>query len=199
MRTSTKIDGVQSQYMPQVDAIPSAEADLNLGALGGASTVQTTTTTTTTSSSNALPGSTSGFYSTTDDTGSGAVYGEYRTTTKIDGRQSIYMPQVDAISTDLPSVPAVPTRTLEQASFAQSGDGFSEATVTPLKGSFAVSRNKYVGGMSTMDQGNKYNTSTYRQAFRSNVGATGGSSSYSQHTTVTKNYNSRTYNYKTQY
>jgi hypothetical protein len=104
------------------------------------------------------------------------------------------MPQVDAISTDLPSIPAVPTRTLNQVSlganaFGAVPTGEEVATVTPLKGSFAVSRSKYTGGMSSMDQGNVYNTSTY------NVGQT-GSTSYSKYTTVTKNYNTRTYNYK---
>ena len=185
-RTSTKIDGVQSQYMPQVDALEdkgSATVDT------GASSFQTTTKTTTSNTNfGGIDTQLSG------QTTEGATFGEYRTSTKIDGVQSQYMPQIDAISTDLPSIPAVPTRTLNQVSLGANAFGTVQtgeevATVTPLKGSFAVSRNKYIGGMSTINQGNAYNTSTY------NVGQA-GTTSYSKYTTVTKNYNTRTYNHK---
>ena len=162
-----------------VDAIPSTtlEPAMDLGQFGGETTVQTTTTTTTT---------------TTSDVDSGAAtFGEYESTSALN------------------SVPAVPTRTLDTYDEFQNGEGSSEATVTPLKGSFAISRNKYVGGMSaygqaeaSMEEGNAYNASTHSD-LRGNIGSkgtasAGGFTSFSEYT-VTKDFNTRTYNPQSQF
>ena len=124
---------------------------------------------------------------TTSDVDSGAAaYGEYKSTKALN------------------SVPAVPNRTLDTLDAFQNGEGASEATVTPLKGSFAISRNKYVGGMSTynqaaasMEEGNVYNASTHSD-LRGNIGSkgtasAGGFTSFSEYA-VTKDFNTRTYN-----
>jgi len=150
---------------------------MDLGQFGGETTVQTTTTTTTT---------------TTSDVDSGAAtFGEYESTSALN------------------SVPAVPTRTLDTYDEFQNGEGSSEATVTPLKGSFAISRNKYVGGMSaygqaeaSMEEGNAYNASTHSD-LRGNIGSkgtasAGGFTSFSEYT-VTKDFNTRTYNPQSQF
>ena len=162
-----------------VDAIPSTtlEPAMDLGQFGGETTVQTTTTTTTT---------------TTSDVDSGAAtFGEYESTSALN------------------SVPAVPTRTLDTYDEFQNGEGSSEATVTPLKGSFAISRNKYVGGMSaygqaeaSMEEGNAYNASAHSD-LRGNIGSkgtasAGGFTSFSEYT-VTKDFNTRTYNPQSQF
>ena len=162
-----------------VDAIPSTtlEPAMDLGKFGGETTVQTTTTTTTT---------------TTSDVDSGAAtFGEYESTSALN------------------SVPAVPTRTLDTYDEFQNGEGSSEATVTPLKGSFAISRNKYVGGMSaygqaeaSMEEGNAYNASAHSD-LRGNIGSkgtasAGGFTSFSEYT-VTKDFNTRTYNPQSQF
>ena len=162
-----------------VDAIPSTtlEPAMDLGQFGGETTVQTTTTTTTT---------------TTSDVDSGAAtFGEYESTSALN------------------SVPAVPTRTLDTYDEFQNGEGSSEATVTPLKGSFAISRNKYVGGMSaygqaeaSMEEGNAYNASVHSD-LRGNIGSkgtasAGGFTSFSEYT-VTKDFNTRTYNPQSQF
>ena len=124
---------------------------------------------------------------TTSDVDSGAAaYGEYKSTKALN------------------SVPAVPNRTLDTLDAFQNGEGSSEATVTPLKGSFAISKNKYVGGMSTynqaaasMEEGNVYNASTHSD-LRGNIGSkgtasAGGFTSFSEYA-VTKDFNTRTYN-----
>ena len=124
---------------------------------------------------------------TTSDVDSGAAaYGEYKSTKALN------------------SVPAVPNRTLDTLDAFQNGEGSLEATVTPLKGSFAISRNKYVGGMSTynqaaasMEEGNVYNASTHSD-LRGNIGSkgtasAGGFTSFSEYA-VTKDFNTRTYN-----
>ena len=161
-----------------VDAIPSTtlEPAMDLGQFGGETTVQTTTTTTTT---------------TTDVDSGAATFGEYESTSALN------------------SVPAVPTRTLDTYDEFQNGEGSSEATVTPLKGSFAISRNKYVGGMSaygqaeaSMEEGNAYNASTHSD-LRGNIGSkgtasAGGFTSFSEYT-VTKDFNTRTYNPQAQF
>ena len=124
---------------------------------------------------------------TTSDVDSGAAaYGEYKSTKALN------------------SVPAVPNRTLDTLDAFQNGEGSSEATVTPLKGSFAISKNKYVGGMSkynqaaaSMEEGNVYNASTHSD-LRGNIGSkgtasAGGFTSFSEYA-VTKDFNTRTYN-----
>ena len=76
-KTTTKIDGVESQFMSDIDANPTF-------------TTQTTYTT--------MPPTVTNTY-TTPNLGASAEFGEYRTTTKIAGIQSQFMPDVDAVPT----------------------------------------------------------------------------------------------------
>ena len=76
-KTTTKIEGVESQFMPDIDANPTF-------------TTQTTYTT--------MPPTVTNTY-TTPNLGASAEFGEYRTTTKIAGIQSQFMPDVDAVPT----------------------------------------------------------------------------------------------------
>ena len=76
-KTTTKIEGVKSQFMPDIDANPTF-------------TTQTTYTT--------MPPTVTNTY-TTPNLGASAEFGEYRTTTKIAGIQSQFMPDVDAVPT----------------------------------------------------------------------------------------------------
>ena len=114
-RTTTKVNGVQSEYTPDIDAIPSAEAEygghisaanelvgadtnfdtnfdvLQVARAGANDTAETNPFGT--ASSTVERGITLG--NITDD--GGAQFGEYRTTTKVNGVESIYTPNVDAI------------------------------------------------------------------------------------------------------
>ena len=117
-RTTTKVNGVQSEYTPNVDAIPGADAEygghtsvenelvgadtkfdtnfdvVQASAAGANDTAETNPFEV--ASSTAERGITLGNITDDADDG-GAQFGEYRTTTKVNGVESLYTPNVDAI------------------------------------------------------------------------------------------------------
>ena len=117
--TTTKVNGVQSQFTPNVDAIPSAEAEfggyqiktneIDYNPSGGdilkaTSDVPVSGGMNSASSTDAY----NTYFNTNVDvlqassaTGNeGAQFGEYRTTTKVNGVQSMYTPNIDAKNLD---------------------------------------------------------------------------------------------------
>ena len=86
-KTTTKIGGVQSQFMPDIDSNPAVNIPMTVSSLPP---VETTYTTMPTPVPNTF---------TTPNVGSSAEFGEYKTTTKIGGVQSQFMPDIDSLPT----------------------------------------------------------------------------------------------------
>ena len=118
-RTTTKLNGVQSRFTPNVDAIPSAEAEfggyqkttneIEYSPSGG--DILKATSDGPISLGNNSASNTEGFNTYFDTNvdilqassaagNEGAQFGEYKTTTKVNGVQSIYTPSIDAKPSD---------------------------------------------------------------------------------------------------
>ena len=105
--TTTKVNGVESRFTPSVDAIPSATKELGeyqtvtneIGMdsqISGGEVLGEMTTSTNAGGLNTQIGSSYDVLKATSQAGGDVQFGEYRTTTKINGVDSAYMPSVDA-------------------------------------------------------------------------------------------------------
>ena len=193
-QTTTNINDVQSQYIPK--SISSPETTLQ-------------------------PANDYIQSSTTEVNEGGVTFGEYKTTTNINMSKIDSIPTKTLDSISLPSVPAVPPmaglniptttiNTTNEFTTIQGNDVSSIATVTPLKGSFAVSRkNKIVGrGMKNyaevfpISNESNFNFSTYKPNLRvkfDNKGFEARNNSFSQIGSSFSEYKTSTYNKKSHY
>ena len=113
-KTTTKVNGVLSKYTPSIDAIPNAEfgnyqkttfeisSDYNqpnmdiLKASGEGNELAEFQDSTDSAGFETNFDTKFDILQATSSTDEGAQFGEYRTTTKVDGKQSIYTPSIDA-------------------------------------------------------------------------------------------------------